>query len=690
VPSSSLNRLAQAASPYLLQHATDPVDWREWGDEAFAEARDRNVPVLLSVGYTSCHWCHVMAAESFRDPATAQLMNRWFVNVKVDREERPDVDRHYLEAVQALTGRGGWPLTAFLTPEGEPFFGGTYFPAAERPDLPAFTRVLEAVHETWEAHPDRVVANASALAGRLADPQPVPTASPGPGMVAAAYVAVAAAYDPVHGGFGEAPKFPQVSTLEFLLRAAGASWAPEARSMLRHTLAAMADGGIHDQVGGGFARYSVDAHWRVPHFEKMLDDNALLGRLYARAWQVTGDVRFAEVARRTLDYLLECLLLPGGGFASAEDADSEGEEGRFYTFTYDEFLAAAGDAAPPAAVVLGVTREGNLEGRNVLRRAHTPAEAAAAARVTVAEVEEALSIALAGLASGRADRVRPGLDDKVVAYGNGLAVRALAEAGTVLGEPRYLQAAAAVARFVLDHLRRPDGRLLRFRREGKGAVPGFCEDYAATALGCFALYRATGDPVWYRAAADLTESMVQLFRDPADGAFLTAGRDVPRPLAPRKDFTDNPGPSANSLAAEALLTLSAYAGDPIAWERAAQVWQAAGLWLERAPAAVGHLLAVLLVARGPQRQLAVVGPPDDPDTRALLEVAEERYRPGLHIARGDGTDDGGVPLLAGRTLSAGRPVAYLCDDFACASPTTDPGELSRLLSEPFLLAHPGA
>jgi uncharacterized protein YyaL (SSP411 family) len=690
MPAAATNRLAGAASPYLLQHAADPVAWYEWGEEALAAARRRDVPVLLSVGYASCHWCHVMAAESFADPATARLMNRWFVNVKVDREERPDVDQHYVEAVQALTGRAGWPLTAFLTPAGELFFGGTYFPAAEGPGLPAFTRVLGAVHEAWEARRHEVTAIAADLAARLGAPLPGTPDSPGPAVLAAAYRAVAGSYDPVHGGFGGTPKFPQASTLEFLLRAAGAGWAPEARAMLHHTLTAMADGSIHDQVGGGFARYAVDAGWRVPHFEKMLEDNALLGRLYARAWQVTGDDRLAAVARRTLDYVLGVLALPGGAFASAEDADSEGEEGRFYTFTYEEFTAAAGPTAPLAAAALGVTPEGDLEGRNVLRRARPPGEVAAAAGTAVAEVEGAVAAALAALGRLRAGRARPRLDDKVVAAGNGLAIRALAEAGTVLAEPRYTAAAGDAARFILDHLRRPDGRLLRSRRADRGEIPGFCQDYGATALGLFALYRATGEPRWFAAATALVEAMVDLFRDPEDGAFFTAGRDAPRTPARRKDFADNPAPSANALAAEALLTLAAYTGDPVHRDRTEQVWRAAGLWLERAPSAAGHLLSVLLVARGPQRQLAVVGPPEAAGTRALLAVAEEEYRPGLFVARGDGVDSGGVPLLAGRGLLAGRPAAYLCHDLTCTAPTTDPAELWRLLSGPLGVSAHGA
>ena len=690
MPPGPRRRLAGAASPYLLQHAGNPVDWFEWGEAAFAEARRRDVPVLLSVGYASCHWCHVMAAESFADPATADLMNRWFVNVKVDREERPDVDAHYLEAVQILTGRGGWPLTAFLTPSGEAFFGGTYFPAAERPGLPSFTRVLAAVHQAWEAHREQVASVAADLAGRLAAPLPPAQDDPGPGLPAAAYLSVAAAYDPDHGGFGGPPKFPQAATLEFLLRSAGSPWAPEAQPMLHRTLAAMADGGIHDQVGGGFARYAVDAAWRVPHFEKMLGDNALLGRLYARAWQLTGDDRLAAVSRRTFDYLLTALALPGGAFASAEDADSEGEEGRFYTFSYEEFLDAAGPSAPLAAAVLGVTPEGNLDGKNVLHRSRTPAEVAGAAGTTPAEVEEAVAAALAALARHRAGRVRPRLDDKVVAAANGLAIRALAEAGTVLAERRYRVAAEEAARFVLGDLRRPDGRLLRARRAGRGEVAAFCEDYAAVALGLFALYRSTGDLSWFAAASALVEEMVGLFRDPQDGAFFTSGRDTPPLPARRKDFSDHPTPSGNTLAAEALLTLAAYTGDETARQQAAGVFRAGRAWLERAPSAAGHLLAVLVGALAPPRQLAVIGPPDHPGTRALLAVTEEQYRPDLFVARGDGVSTGGIPLLEERPLLHGRPAAYLCRDFVCARPTADPAELRRMLGERFPVTPPRA
>lgn len=673
------NRLAAAASPYLLEHADNPVGWFEWGEEAFAEARRRDLPILLSVGYSSCHWCHVMAAESFADPEVAGLMNDWFVSVKVDREERPDVDHHYMEAVQTLTGQGGWPLTAFLTAEGAPFFGGTYFPPVPRHGLPSFRQVLSAVHQAWEQKRPQLAEAAADLTRLLAASLP-PAGSPGREMLEHAYRSIAAGYDSRHGGFGGAPKFPQAPLLEFLLRAAGTEWAPGAREMLHHTLRAMAHGGIHDQIGGGFARYSVDARWEVPHFEKMLTDNALLARLYARAWQATGDDEMASVARRTCNYLLRDLALPGGGFASAEDADSEGREGRFYTFTAEEFAAAAGENRALAAAALGISPEGNFEGRNVLRRAPA-AEVAAQQGVAVEEVERVVTAALAGLAAQRARRARPHLDDKVVAVGNGLAVRALAEAGVVLGEPRYVAAAARAAGFVFDHLRRPDGRLLRSLHRGRGSVPAYCEDYAALALGLLALFRATGDGRWFREATALADEMIGLFHDPPGGAFFGAGRDAAAGVPRRREFADNPTPSDNALAAEALLTLAAYTQDPATRTAAEGVLQAAAPWMERAPAATGYMLAVLCVAQGPLHQLAVVGPADDPATRRLLAVAEERYRPSLFVASGDGETADGVPLLQGRSLLDGRPAAYLCREFACSTPTGDPQILRGLLGE---------
>ena len=682
MPPPAANRLAGSASPYLLAHADDPVDWHPWGQEAFAAARERNVPILLSVGYSACHWCHVMARESFSDPGTARLVNNWFVAVKVDREERPDVDRIYLEAVTALTGRAGWPLTAFLTPEGEPFFGGSYFPPEARHGLPAFASVLRAVHEAWEQRRGDVTTAAAGLARRLAAPLPAAGEAPGAAALLPVYRALDESFDPVHGGFGGPPQFPQAASLEFLLRVAGAEWAPRAAAMAGRTLAAMADGGIHDQAGGGFARYAVDAAWLIPHFEKMLYDNALLARLYLRGAQVTGEARFVAVARSTLDYLLADLRLPDGGFAAAEDADSEGEEGRFYTLTYDEFAAAAGAGAPLAAAVLGVTPEGNFEGRNILYRARPVAAVAVTTGASPAEVERAVTEALAGVRALRVNRVRPARDDKAITAWNGLAIRSLAEAGAVLGEPRYVEVAQGAARFALTELRRPDGRLLRSRRAGRGDVPGFCDDYAALSLGLLALYRADGDPAWFATAVGLVDDMERLFGDPATGAFFSAGSDAEALIARPRSLSDHPVPSDNALAAEALLTLAAYTGDHRYLERAGGIFRSAASFLTRAPAAAGYLAAVLATSLAPARELAVVGPPGDPAAAALLAVAEESFRPGLSLARGDGARAGGVPLLESRALVNGRPTAYLCHHLSCEAPITDPAVLRRALAGP--------
>jgi len=666
------NRLATATSPYLLQHAGNPVHWQEWDEEAFAAARALDRPILLSVGYSSCHCCHVMAHESFEDPATAAVMNRRFVNIKVDREERPDVDRIYMDAVQALTGSGGWPMTVFLTPGGEPFFAGTYFPPRDRHGLPSFTRVLDGVHKAWQERRTEIADQAADLVSRIAAPIPALTTRPNEDTLHAAYRALTASFDRDHGGFGGAPKFPQAPTLEFLLRAAGAAWAPQAAAMLRSTLHAMARGGIHDHIGGGFSRYAVDERWVVPHFEKMLYDNALLARLYARAAQVLDEPEFGVVARSTLDYLLTDLTLPAGGFASAEDADSEGEEGRFYVFTHDEVIAAVGvETARLASPALGVTPGGNFEGSNVL---HLPQ------RHPDGDVEAAVTKTLRALGVLRSRRARPGKDDKAVAAWNGLAIRAFAEAATVLDEPRYVDAAIGAARFVLDAMRRPDGRLLRVSRGGVSTVPAFCDDYAAVALGLVALYQATGGAAWFTAARRLTDDMIDLFADTGSGGFFATGHDAERLIARPKNFFDNPTPSDNALAAEALQAMSAYTGAASYGDHLEGVLLAAGRTLDHAPGAAGHLLGVLLVDLAPPRELAIVGPADHPGTAALRRVAFAGFRPDLFVAVGDGLDPGGVPLLEGRSPLDGEPAAFLCRGFACAAPTNDGDVLQELLS----------
>ncbi|MEX2419282.1 MAG: thioredoxin domain-containing protein [Acidimicrobiia bacterium] len=669
------NRLADATSPYLLQHQGNPVDWYEWGAAAFAEAQQRDVPVLLSVGYASCHWCHVMAHESFEDEATAALMNDLFVNVKVDREERPDVDRVYMDAVQTMSGRGGWPMTVFLTPGGEPFYAGTYFPKTERGGMPSFTRVLQAVSDAWVAKREEVEGQAAALRQAIAAPQ-IPTGDETPEResLVRAVEALATQFDPVHGGFGPAPKFPQSPTLEFLLRAARRPWAPQAEQMLVKTLQTMAHGGIHDRIGGGFSRYSVDARWLVPHFEKMLYDNALLARIYAQAWQLTGNPLFESVARDTIEYMLRDLALPAGGFASGEDADSEGEEGKFYVFSHDEVARAAGDGAGPVMRVLGVTEEGNFEGRSILHQAEAPEVVAAEFGLEAAELLDLMAATETFLRAVRTTRVRPGLDDKAVCAWNAFAITALTEAGTVLDEPDYLRAAERTARFILDEMRRPDGRLIRARRQGRGDIPAFCDDYAATAVALFTLYQATGDVRWYREAAHLTGEMVRLFRDDADGLFFATGTDAEELIARPKNLFDNPTPSDNSLAAEAMQHMAAFTGDPAWSDRVDAVLRGASGLIDRYPGGAGQFLGVALVQLAPPYEIALIGP----GATGLARTVRGRYHPEVFLAFSESpTTD--VPLLAGRPVIGGVATAYVCRGFVCQSPTTDPRALEAAL-----------
>ncbi|HLA67141.1 MAG TPA: thioredoxin domain-containing protein [Acidimicrobiia bacterium] len=667
------NRLGEATSPYLLQHRDNPVHWWEWGDDAFAEAASRGVPVLLSVGYASCHWCHVMAHESFEDPDVAAVMNVGFVNVKVDREERPDVDRIYMDAVQAMTRRGGWPMTVFLTPRGEPFYAGTYFPPTDRHGMPSFRRVLETVADAWANRRDEIEATAAALAGSIDIAPPPARGLPTHDTLTAAHDALWGQFDRHEGGFDGAPKFPQAPTLEFLLRAVGRDWAPNAAEMLVTTLHAMDRGGIHDHLGGGFARYSTDEQWLVPHFEKMLYDNALLARLYARAWQVTGVERFAEVARTTIDYLLGDLALPGGGLASGEDADSEGEEGRFYTFDVAEIDRAAGDDAAIVRRAWGVTPEGDFEGRSIVHAAVPLATVAAEFGIDPERVVQALERTKQTLLIVRSSRVRPMLDDKAVCSWNALAARALAEAGTILGDERMIRAAREIARFILTEMRRPDGRLLRSRRGGRGDIPAFADDYAATSLALLALYDATGDPSWYADAAEIATAMVDLFWDPSVGGVFATGTDAERLIARPKNLFDNPTPSDNALAAEAMQHLGALTGDPVWTDRVEDILRLALDVMERFPSGAGHLLSVALVHLAPVHEVAVVGP----GRESMIAVVRARYRPEVFLAQG--VDGEPVPLLAGRTVIAGEATAYVCRGFVCDAPVTTAAGLAAAL-----------
>jgi uncharacterized protein YyaL (SSP411 family) len=662
-----MNRLAHESSPYLLQHASNPVDWYPWGAEAFAAARDRDVPIMLSIGYSACHWCHVMEHESFADDAVAELMNRLFVSVKVDREERPDVDAIYMDAVVSLTGSGGWPMTVFLTPDGRPFWGGTYFPPEPRHGLPSFRQVLDGVDDAYRSRRGEVDAQADQMTKTIGSLVSVGATGPlRPALMSEAVAALARQFDGVHGGFGGAPKFPPSALLPFLLAESDA-----ARAMAVATLDAMADGGIHDQLGGGFHRYAVDGRWLVPHFEKMLYDNALLARAYAVAAVATDEERFGDVARDVLDYLDREMRLEGGGVASAQDADTEGHEGTTFVWTPAEVRATLGDDVLAGAVCdwYGITDRGNFEGSNVLSVVGSGSPPAA------------LDDARATLFLARRQRPQPGRDDKALAAWNGMALAAYADAGRLLAEPAYVERAREIATFLLGPLS-ADGRLLRTWRDGQAKITGFSEDYGAVADGLLALHRATGELVWLDEARRLTLVAVDLFGD-AGGPFRQTPRDGEQLVARRPDLDDNPAPSGNSLLAGALLALSRIYGEQEWEDRALEAVGAVGEIVDRAPQAFGHALGVIAQAAATPREIAIVGAVADPRTAALRAVVDGRYAPHEAVVVADPADPlfERVPLLAGRTTVDGVPAAYVCERFACRRPVTDPAELATLLTE---------
>ena len=663
-----VNQLSSSTSPYLLQHADNPVHWWEWGSEAFDQARARNLPVLLSVGYSACHWCHVMAHESFEDPNTAQIMNRLFVNIKVDREERPDIDSIYMEACQMLTGRGGWPLTVFMDPDGRPFYAGTYYPPQPRGGMPSFRQVLGSVSGAWRERRGDVAEQATKLSSLIGRRIPSGDSLPDSETLQRAYQSVRSSFDPIHGGFGRAPKFPQQPLLEFLLAVLDEPWAETAGSMLGFTLERMAAGGIFDQLGGGFARYSVDERWLVPHFEKMLYDNATLARIYLWAGQRLEEPAFWEVTRQTLDYLIRDMRNPDGGFYAAEDADSEGVEGLFYVWSLQEIMEIGGPVGGPAvADWFGVTAEGNFEGANILTR-----------RSALSPVPVAVRSVTDRLIEVRSARVRPGLDYKLVAAWNGLAIRAFAEAGALLGRDDYLAEARAAARFVLTQMRDESGRLCRVWSKGRRGGPAFLEDYGATATGLFALYQATGEEEWYLEAARLTEAIPSLFADPAGGLFAT-GEDAERLISRPKDLMDNPSPSGNSLAAESLLTLGQLTGEARWWSLAEDAVRDGALVMEKAPSATGSLLAVAQALDTGPREVALVGA-QAPQWARDLQIGG---RPGVVLAFTE-TDRpqsyrGSVPLLQNRG-AAGQTLGYVCRRFTCDAPIDNFTDLKRALA----------
>jgi uncharacterized protein len=663
------NRLARETSPYLLQHAHNPVDWYPWGDEAFARARAEDKPVLLSVGYSACHWCHVMERESFENPEIAAQMNASFVNVKVDREERPDVDHIYMQAVQSLTGHGGWPMTVFLTPEGTPFYGGTYFPPVDRHGLPGFPRLLAALADAWRSRRTEVVQSGQQITESLNQTERLRRSATllGDEILFSAFQGISSQFDEEWGGLGGAPKFPQPMIWEFVLRFFKRTGNPYAQRMVHTTLIRMARGGMYDQLGGGFARYSVDAHWMIPHFEKMLYDNAQLASLYLHAWLALGDPECRRICEETLDYVLRDMTDPAGGFYSAEDADSEGHEGKFYVWTADEIRAVLGAEADRALAYWGVDRGPNFEGKNNLFLAGEPDPA------SIAPLR-------ARLLEARSRRVRPGRDDKVLAAWNGLACRAFAEAGRALGRADYVAAAVRNAEFLLGAMRR-DGRLLRTWKNGEARLKGYLEDYAMVAVALLEVYEATFERRWLDAARALADDMLRLFWDNALEGFYDTGHDHEKLIVRPRNLYDNAVPCGTSVAIETLLRLAVLTGESSYEARALTALRPMADLLGRHPTAFGRFLCVLDFSLGPKVEVALVTPVGG-DAAPLITEVFGRYLPNRVVAgmvAGDAAAAAGLPLLQGRPLVDDKPTAYVCRNYACELPVTDRAALARQL-----------
>jgi len=670
------NHLANETSPYLLQHADNPVDWFPWGEEALRKAKAEDKPVFLSIGYSACHWCHVMAHESFEDEGVAAILNERYVSIKVDREERPDLDRIYMNAVQALTGRGGWPMSVFLTPEGQPFYGGTYFPPSPRYGMPAFSDVLLAVSDAWQNRRQELLDGSDQLVAAIKrqmspknlEPETLKPETLKPETLRSAFQNIQRAFDGVHGGWGGAPKFPQPMALEFLLRYHHGTGDPQALGMVTQTLDAMARGGVYDQLGGGFHRYSVDEHWLVPHFEKMLYDNAQLARVYLHAWQVTGEPFYRTIAEETLDYVIREMTDSAGGFYSTQDADSEGVEGKFFVWTPDEIRSVLGDQADRFIDTYGVTERGNFEGQNILELKGS------------LEEREALSGARRRLFEAREDRVHPGRDDKVLTSWNGLMLAAFAEAARVLGRDDYREVAERNAGFLLKELRTPEGRLHHTCKAGVSGFNGYLEDYTHLVEGLLELYQTTFDPRWYTAAHELAEAMIEHFSAPS--GFYDSSDDHEALIVRPREMQDNAVPSGNAMAATVLLRLAGLAVEPRYLDVAQAALASVQDLLARYPLGFAQWLIALDYALAHPREVAIVGQPENDDTQALLAACTAGYRP--HQVLAVGLPDPGavsVPLLQGREQVEGRATAYVCADHVCRPPVTEAEGLVSLLDE---------
>jgi uncharacterized protein YyaL (SSP411 family) len=677
------NHLQNETSPYLLQHVDNPVDWYPWGEEAMRLANEQDKPILLSIGYAACHWCHVMAHESFEDEATAAQMNAEFINVKVDREERPDIDSIYMQAVNAMVGRGGWPMTVFLTPDGKPFYAGTYFPDEPRHGMPSFRQILTGVTQAWQRDRENVVGSASEVAEQLQalsgvgfEEQPLDKE-----ILRSALGGLGQRFDATWGGFGEAPKFPQPMTIEFLLRESLRGEGDHALEMAEVTLKKMAEGGMYDQIGGGFARYSVDHRWLVPHFEKMLYDNAQLARVYLHAWQVTGNDFYRRITQETLDYVLREMRHEDGGFYSSQDADSEGVEGKFYVWSAAQIREALGEDADTFMRIYGVSDEGNWEGHNILNLHVDPKGLAAQLNVDAEDLDTRMTEARAKLYALRSKRIWPGLDDKILTSWNGLMLAAFAEAGQALGRPDYIDAAQSNADFLHRTMRGDSGRLLRTWKAGSDAkYNAYLEDYAFLVDGLLALYEATFETRWVDWARELAELMLAHFRDSKNGGFFDTSNDHEQLIHRPKDLQDNAVPSGNSMAAGALMRLSLLTGNGEYRQAAEKSTATMSKFMSQYPSGFGQWLNVASFILGEPREIALVG--SHKELAPLLEVVRDGYRPFQVVAAGSGDEPAPLPLLENRPRVDGKGTAYVCRQFLCQAPVTKPQELARQLESP--------
>jgi uncharacterized protein len=682
------NRLIHETSPYLLQHAHNPVDWYAWGPEAFADAKAKDMPIHLSIGYSACHWCHVLAHESFENPEIAALLNKYFINIKVDREERPDLDQIYMNAVQMMTGHGGWPMTMFLTPEGVPFYGGTYFPPEDRYNMPGFPRVLQGVAESYRARPDDVTKTAVTVLtelrrmGQARESKETLSSA----LLDTAYRGTARNYDERHGGFGSAPKFPAPMNLEFLLRTYHRTEQGEALEMVEHTCRKMAEGGMYDQLGGGFHRYSTDARWLVPHFEKMLYDNALLSRHYLHVYQQTGDGFYRRIVEETLSYVVREMTDERGGFYSTQDADSEGHEGKFFVWTPSEIKEVLGEEDGSLfCAYYDVTERGNFEGKNILHVDRSVEEVAKEAGVTPERLTESLRRGRLELFEARERRIKPGRDEKVLTAWNGLMLASFAEASVILERDDYREIATSNAQFVLDNLRR-DGLLLRTYKDGQAKLNGYLEDYAFTADGLIALYEATGERRWLEEAQRITDRMVEEFWDETEGGFFYTGESHEELIVRSKDYMDNATPSGNSVAAEVLLRLSILTGREDYSRHAVTILRLIGDMIRRYPSAFGRALGALDFYLSSPKEIAIIGESGAPDTRALAREVWKPYLPNKVVAQSAEGDLARaaelVPLLRERAMIEGHATAYVCENYTCQQPVATAGELAAQLGSP--------